>query len=102
MLEHDDLHQLICKDPLQVRGERRTERRRKNRSSREKEAKGGRVNERKLNHEERRQPEKRKGRRRERKREEVKERRQSEARGENRAKQEYLLMKDEKANLYIA
>lgn len=33
---------------------------------------------------------------------EAKECSQSEARGENRAKQEYLLMKDEKAKLYIA
>lgn len=24
MLEHDDLHQLICKEPLQLRGERGT------------------------------------------------------------------------------
>lgn len=71
MLEHDDLHQLICKEPLQLRGERGTAEetgkargtKRKNRSRREKEAKGGRANERKQNYEERRQPEKSKGKR---------------------------------------
>ena len=83
MLEHDDLHQLICKEPVQLQGKIGTSWRGKlwrRLRKRKRSIKGGRVNERKRNHEE--EGGKMRGRKRE-------------ARGENRVKQEYLLMKDE-------
>lgn len=62
MLEHDDLHQLCYKEPLQLGGEREAEKRRNKRKNRSRREKEGRVNERKQNYAQRRHPEKRKDR----------------------------------------